>query len=239
MTTPADRYSTDPHSADPYGDWDAAYVLGSLPPEQRRDFELHLEGCERCAAAVAEFAALPGLLSRVRSDQVVLDVGAQPAVPASVLPGLVKAAVRHRHRVRVLVGTLTASLAAIAAAIALAIPFVLSGAGPSTIHVALGHVVASPLQADITLVEHDWGTRIDMNCRYDLANGPVDYQAGTTEYALDVTDTAGVTTELASWMAAPGSTVRPAATTSLLPSDIRSFEVRAVASGQILLRGHP
>ncbi len=33
-----------------YADWDAAYVLGSLSPAERREFETHLEGCERCRA---------------------------------------------------------------------------------------------------------------------------------------------------------------------------------------------
>ena len=29
-------------TADPYREWDAAYVLGALAPAERRDFEAHL-----------------------------------------------------------------------------------------------------------------------------------------------------------------------------------------------------
>ena len=36
------------------------YVLGALPPEDRRAFEEHLDGCSQCQAEVREFAGLPG-----------------------------------------------------------------------------------------------------------------------------------------------------------------------------------
>ena len=49
------------------------YVLGALPPEDRRAFEEHLATCALCQAEVREFAGLPGLLSR-------LPVGELPAV---------------------------------------------------------------------------------------------------------------------------------------------------------------
>ena len=51
--------------AHPYGQWDAAYVLGALSPEQRKEFEEHLGGCQACRDAVVELAGLPGLLARV------------------------------------------------------------------------------------------------------------------------------------------------------------------------------
>jgi hypothetical protein len=47
-----------------FAEWDAAYVLGALAPVDRRAYEDHLAGCERCRAAVAELAPLPGLLAR-------------------------------------------------------------------------------------------------------------------------------------------------------------------------------
>ena len=43
-----------------------AYVLGALEPGERRRVEEHLRSCPACAAELAEFAALPGLLNRVR-----------------------------------------------------------------------------------------------------------------------------------------------------------------------------
>jgi hypothetical protein len=48
--------------ADPFRQWDAAYVFGALSPDDRRDFERHLPTCPHCARAVAEVAGMPGLL---------------------------------------------------------------------------------------------------------------------------------------------------------------------------------
>ena len=54
-----------------YADWDGAYVLGSLAPGERLDFERHMGDCKACALAVRQIAGLPGLLARV--DAGVLD----------------------------------------------------------------------------------------------------------------------------------------------------------------------
>ncbi|WP_026075456.1 zf-HC2 domain-containing protein, partial [Cellulomonas massiliensis] len=53
---------------DPYREWDAAYVLGALDPDERRAFEQHLQGCPACTAAVAELAGLPGMLRAVAPE---------------------------------------------------------------------------------------------------------------------------------------------------------------------------
>ena len=45
-----------------------AYVLGALDDVERRSFEEHLERCPLCTAELAEFAALPDLLDRVRPE---------------------------------------------------------------------------------------------------------------------------------------------------------------------------
>ena len=52
---------------DPFVTFDAAYVLGSLSPEDRHEFELHLRECPECSRSVGELAGLPGLLSQVHS----------------------------------------------------------------------------------------------------------------------------------------------------------------------------
>src|ERR1700733_6275385 len=52
-------------AADPYREWDAAYVLGSLSPSERREYELHLADCPDCAAAIADLAGISGILSVV------------------------------------------------------------------------------------------------------------------------------------------------------------------------------
>ncbi|VBA40711.1 Anti-sigma-L factor RslA [Mycobacterium innocens] len=50
--------------------WDAAYVLGSLSANDRREFERHLGGCTVCRKAVTELSGMPALLSVLDRDEV-------------------------------------------------------------------------------------------------------------------------------------------------------------------------
>ena len=61
------------------------YVLGALPPEDRRAFEEHLAVCGHCRSEVQEFAGLPGLLSRL---------------PAGELPAVLQGSPSRRRRSR-------------------------------------------------------------------------------------------------------------------------------------------
>ncbi len=44
----------------------ASYVLGALPPDERREIDAHLRTCLECKAELVGLAGLPGLLSRWR-----------------------------------------------------------------------------------------------------------------------------------------------------------------------------
>ena len=254
---------TRPAAVDGFRDWDAAYVLGALAPDERRAYELHLEGCEACAAAVAELAGLPGLLSRVEpaaasallnehplgtapSDEPLPDHRETLAPPAALLPRLVHS-VRRRRRRRILGSTL--GLVAAAAALALAVPLLMPStappSNPATTAVAeapivLHQVVSSPLRASARLLPQAWGTRVEMDCRYAEQTAGDGYgAAGPADYAMYVTDAAGNATQIATWTAGPGQNAEPAGTTSLAPDQIASVDVRAVATGTVLLRGNP
>ena len=96
--------------SDPYRDWDAAYVLGALSPGERREYEQHLEGCFSCAAAVASFAGMPGLLSAVPRETTAELLGPVPSPPA-LLPGLARAARASRRRGRARVAAALAATA--------------------------------------------------------------------------------------------------------------------------------
>jgi hypothetical protein len=235
-------------SADLYSDWDAAYVLGSLSPAERREYERHLATCSSCAAAVAELAALPGLLTKLSpADAGGLLLPARDVpVPATLLPRLVRSVARRRRRIRAFVASGVVVAAAAAAAIVLLIPQVFPGTIQHTTatgaEVTLSQVVPSSMNASIRLVNEGWGTRIEMNCRYDKSggSGPADYARDAAHtYAMYVTDTAGQSTQIATWTAKPGSTVEPWGTTSLAPDKIATVDVRSTSSGQVLLRGSP
>ena len=76
---------------------DGAYVLGALSPADRRAFEEHLSGCDRCQRSVRELAGLPGLLARVDAGVLSRRPLDEP-VPASVLPALLHDVRRDRRR---------------------------------------------------------------------------------------------------------------------------------------------
>ena len=234
MTTPADLYS----------DWDGAYVLGSLSPGDRRDYERHLNDCAACSQAVAHLAGLPGLLALVPLDQALhlgpatqaaTEAGASPS--AELLPRLLQAARARSRRTRwVGVGAAVAA-AAIAASAALVVPGWLdqrvTSARPPA--VAMTAVVPNPLTATFRLTGEDWGTRIDASCSY--AKSGNDF--GPQPYALFVTDTAGDESLVASWIAGPGTTVTAAATTSVTENDIASVDIRWMPDERVLLESKP
>jgi anti-sigma factor RsiW len=117
-------------SPDRFREWDAAYVLGALSADDRRDFERHLQTCPVCAGAVAELAGLPGILSALPVAEAVAIDEATRMTPgpgaadhlrtAAHQPGLVQrlagAAVKRTRRTRV---RWTVGAAAAAAVIAL------------------------------------------------------------------------------------------------------------------------
>ncbi len=219
---------------DTYRDWDAAYLLGALAPGERREFEEHLTGCAKCSASVAELAAIPGLLAKVPAGE----VERREEPPQDLFPRLVAAARRQRARSR----TFTAGIALLSAAAAVAVALILPGLlpGPAQHPVAeltLSQVVPSALSADVELVAHDWGTSVDMTCRYAGDYRAPDVAAVT--YGLYVTDSSGDTTQLATWTALPGRTVTASGTTSLTIDEIRTVDVRALGTGTVLLAGSP
>jgi len=226
-----------------YADWDAAYVLGSLSPAERREFETHLETCERCQVSVAELSGLPGLLARVDADrafevlQEADDALAEQGAPIAPLPADLVARIqrrdatrRSRRRTRMLLGL--AAAAVVAAAIV--IPVSIAATPHPTVTTALSQVVSSPLSAEVKLTSVGWGTQVEMSCHYrDVDSGAPE---GTRwDYALWVVQKDGKASELSSWSAANNSTVNLSAGTSVPVSDIASLQVRSLRDGTVLL----
>ncbi|RFA10532.1 hypothetical protein B7R54_15955 [Subtercola boreus] len=233
--------------SDRFRDWDAAYVLGSLTPAERHEYEQHLAGCAGCRAALADLAGMPGLLATVSPAEALglLDEPVRATPSPTLLPALIARAGRARRRRRLFqaVGAL-----AVAAAVAVALVVSFQTQSPSSVQSLPGSTapsgqsaddrltftaeVQSPLSAVAVLGEEPWGTRIDWTCTYEGQAG----DGVERNYAMLVTDRTGQATQVASWMSGPGTTATPTATTSIRRSDIAAVSIVSGETGTVLLR---
>jgi hypothetical protein len=203
------------------------YVLGALPPEDRRAFEEHLAGCAECQAEVREFAGLPGLLSRLPAGELpaALEGEPEPSSPVSVLPSLMRAAgvQRTARRRRTLLAGVAAALV-VAAGSAVVTDAVVDRSAPAAAQpVALAFTPATPLPiaAEATLTAVPGGTEIAMTCRY---TGPVDGEAH--EYRLRLIPKGGGMPQwLGSWPVWSTDTYRMTVFTPVARDRIGSLEV--------------
>lgn len=239
--------------SDPYRDWDAAYVLGSLSPSERHEYEQHLTTCAACSTDVAELAGTSGVLRAVPAERAMgllasdpgwtaPDVTAEVApVPSNLLPRFVEATRRQRSKDRVrtaawVVGGLSATAAAMLV-VALAVGLIGSPSAQAH-HLTMVQTAPGPITAEATLTEQPWGTTIELECSYAtyFDGRPM---IDTADYALVVIDRSGAETEPATWEATPGSTVTPTATTRLAITEIARIEIRWLGSGRVVLQATP
>jgi hypothetical protein len=218
--------------SDPYREWDAAYLLGALSANDRRAYEEHLRTCDECSAEVASLAGVPGMLAVLPEDRALATI---TTIPPNLLPGLVRSVQRDTRKRRIRLGGLMAGIAAAAAVIGAVVAIPLSREEPQGDYVVLAQTVSSKLSADARLVPERWGTTIEISCRYDELATPSERARG---YELYVTGPSGKAQLLASWTAAPGTTVKPAATTKLQRGEIRALDIRSSETGRVLLAVH-
>jgi hypothetical protein len=217
----------------PYEMWDGAYVLGSLSPAERREFEAHLDGCAACSRAVRDLAGLPGLLGRIGPE--VFD-GLEPEpVPETLLPRLSRAVRRQQQRRT----WLTAGIAA-AAAVAVTAGGVLAidrGNGstdvagpPSSVFTTpppVGQAMTraknslDPMVASLAVTPVAWGTRLELTCNYP--RGTAAYEGGA--YAMVVHTKDGHTERVATWNGLPGQAMQVSGGTDTWKRDISSVVV--------------
>ncbi|QGQ20716.1 hypothetical protein GC089_17895 [Cellulomonas sp. JZ18] len=221
---------------DPYREWDAAYVLGALGPEERRAYEQHLAGCPACREAVAELAGVPALLGQVPPEvataagaQAAGDVRGSATADAAVVPlaALADAVRRRRTRRRAVLTVAAAGLVAVGGLGGAA----LVGAGteaPPVVAtdartVTLTPVDGSGVSADLTLTSVRWGTRLDWWCEYtadELAEGV---------YELVVVDADGDRSVVGTWTSTGERTAAGLGASVAVPTDgIRRVELGVV-----------
>jgi Putative zinc-finger len=217
--------------ADPYRDWDVAYVLGSLSEQEREEYEEHLGTCDSCKAEVASLAAMPAIMSALPRDQAfeLLEEDGQ----VDLVPRLSAAARKAKRwsRTRIAAGLVAA------AAVGALVAVLLRPAAPETtpsqaFQTMLTQTIPSPVTASVTLVEEPWGTRIDIKCDYAT---PPDGQGRSLVYGLFVSDDNGNAVRIGTWSAGPGTSMTPSATTDLPRANITRIEIRLVSSDRTLL----
>jgi len=240
MTQPAKR-DDDLRGDDPYATWDAAYVLGSLSGNERREFERHLATCPQCNAAVAELSGIPALLAQLTAEEVeALDDPATevPPMRPEVLDTLVqKVEWRRRRTRRFSVITLAAAAAVLAIALAIGILPGIRGHGddqPMASAVTMSKVAQTPINAEITLTGFGWGTRIDMVCTYgDYASRG---QTTTENLSMVLVGHNGTQSEIATWVGVNGATALPSGNTTLQKDQIKSVQLVDSDTRAVLLQ---
>jgi len=223
---------------------DAAYVLGSLSPTDRLEFERHLPGCERCRPSVAQLAGMPGLLGRVPREQVEAPLPFEP-LPETVLPALVAVVRREQRRKGVLV---TLGAAAAVAVVALGVGVLQAarddGRAPEAAPTSASPTVAPyvpmdvvhdyGMRADLSLTPVGWGTKVNLTCSYPDADG--DYGEGHAyEYRLVTYTGDGKRDKVMSWWAVPGKTMSLSGSTAAVLDDVTRVEVQS-EHGRTILR---
>lgn len=230
---------------DRYVTWDAAYVLGSLSSNERREYEAHLETCERCRSAVAEISGIPAMLAMLDLEDVrALDeeTPETPPLRPEVLDSILDKVRWRRRRSRWLTSAavgVAAALLAVGVVIAIRPEIVgLENYTPEETSQAMemNKVSETPINASISMTGYGWGTRIDMACSYGDWG-----QSGNTEpqnLGMVVVGRDGSHTQVATWLGLSGATALPSATTPMQMDEIAAVQLVSPDNGKVLLEKH-
>jgi hypothetical protein len=229
---------------DRYATWDAAYVLGSLTSNERREYEAHLETCERCRSAVAEISGVPALLAMLDLEDVrALDEEAEatPPLRPEVLDSVLDKVRWRRRRSRWLTSAavgVAAALLAVGVVIAIRPEIVgLENSAPqATVQgMEMTKVAPTPINATISLTGYGWGTRIDMACTYgDWGQR----DAPPQNLGMVVVGRDGSHTQVATWLGLSGATALPSANTPMQKDEIAAVQLISPDDGKVLLERH-
>jgi hypothetical protein len=229
---------------DRYVTWDAAYVLGSLSSNERREYEAHLETCERCRSAVAELSGVPALLAMLDLEDVrALDEETQetPPLRPEVLDSILDKVRWRRRRSRWLTSAAVGVAAALlAVGLVIAIRPEILGLETSTPQetaqaMEMTKVSTTPINATISLSGFGWGTRIDMACTYgDWGQRDVPPQ----NLGMVVVGRDGSHTQVATWLGLSGATALPSANTPMQKDEIAAVQLVSSDNGEVLLEKH-
>lgn len=239
MTQSTGHRTGDP--GDGYATWDAAYVLGALSSAERREYEAHLEACDRCRSAVADIGGMPALLAMVDAGDVeALDGEEDPPPLRPELRQQVLDRVRWRRRRGRILTSVAVGLAAALLAVGLVVvlrPEIVglqSGTPDAAAEeLPMTKLAETPFSATVALSSFTWGTRIDMACSYgDWSGGaaPPPSNLGMVVVGRD-----GNQAQIATWLGLSGATALPSGNTPMERDDIASVQLVSVDTGTVLL----
>ncbi len=225
---------------DAYAEWDAAYVLGALGPEERREYERHLSGCPACRAAVTELAGMPAVLSELSAEQAVAltsprddDGGRQPAQVVPIA-SLASAARRDRRRRQAWQVAAAAALVAAGGLGSTALSHLGGEASADQVTtVELSPVGGSEVSADLTLTASTWGTSMEWSCSYpSVAGGPG--PGYDVVYELVLVDVDGTRSVAGTWTGAGEDHASGLLASSAVPIDDIARVELSVGDGVVL-----
>lgn len=209
-------------------DWDGAYILGALTPDEAAEYERFLSAEPEHAAALNEYTEIPALLDMLSPQEALalIDDSPQPAFSdrdPAVVTSLAAAADKRRKRSRA--GRVATAMAAAAALLVIggivgytAIPRE-SPTGVSLQAMAAGE--RGGVTASLAVSEEPWGTRLDWQCEYTK-----DWAKTVASYDLVVTTKDGDEVVVASWGPAGDQASNLAAATVIPTSAVRTVDIR-------------
>lgn len=222
-------------AGDPYALWDAAYVLGSLASDERREYEAHLLRCMACRSAVTDISGMPALLALLDRESV-SDEPPMPDPPPEMFGTLLHRVTTRRRRSRWAVTVVSAAAVLLAVGLVVAVWPSAPPPAPDVAAMQLVAVEPSEFSATMTLTDHDWGTHIAMSCTYTHDPGePEEDDDDGDRLAMVTVARDGSQTRLATWTAVMGATALPQASTSLTRNEIAAVQVVSADSGEVFL----
>ena len=235
---------------DQYKEWDAAYVLGALSHDERKEYEAHLMQCSNCSAALALLAGIPGFLGKIDSqtainlmDSATADSVVDPRDESIFIQKLAKRAAQEQRktRIRQTIGLVAAVVISITVGVA-------TGAGVQTsTKEALntsGKAIGASWQltnfrpeimtAELNITSNAWGTHFEWNCQYSKNAATWD---SSKRYDMILTDNLGRRFVIASWTPSGNVAKGLSATTALSGSQIKMVEVTVTGSAKPIIVG--
>jgi len=202
------------------------YVLGAIDPAERARVDEHLATCADCREELASLAGLPAMLRKVpvveaeRLAAAEQEPGLAGVPSPEMLPSLVArtANVRRIRRWRGLAAAAAVALVAVAGGAAVTSALQSgspSGPGHAAWHQTTGAGPVAGAHLTVRYRDEPWGTQMEANVT-GLRPGSV--------CELRVTDKAGVTSVVGSWVLWHGTAWYPASVW-LGESDLRTFQV--------------